>query len=165
MSVSVKWKDVVGYEGLYQVSDTGLVRSLRRGGRVLSTGMSGAYQNTTLSVGATKRTFTLHSLVASAFKGPRPQGYVVRHKDGDKLNNRASNLLYGTPMENNHDTKLAGKYSSKFRGVSFKSSSSKWVAKVGSKEAGHYTTELEAARAYDKYIIDNNIKDRALNNV
>lgn len=43
---------------------------------------------------------SIHSLVALTFIGPRPDGMVVRHLDGDKLNNRTSNLKYGTHSEN-----------------------------------------------------------------
>jgi len=43
---------------------------------------------------------TVHSAIATAFIGPRPQGFEVNHKDGDKLNNRVDNLEYVTSSEN-----------------------------------------------------------------
>lgn len=47
---------------------------------------------------------TLHGVVAEAFHGPRPDGMQIRHLDGDKTNNRASNLTYGTASENAIDS-------------------------------------------------------------
>jgi hypothetical protein len=46
----------------------------------------------------------VHSLIAEAFFGPRPDELQIRHFDGDKLNNRVSNLMYGTPKENGEDS-------------------------------------------------------------
>jgi DNA-binding transcriptional regulator YiaG len=46
---------------------------------------------------------TVHRVVAEAFIGPRPEGLEVRHLDGNKTNNRASNLVYSTHKENEAD--------------------------------------------------------------
>lgn len=46
------------------------------------------------------RHVTVHSLVAAAFHGPRPEGLEIRHLDGDPTNNRVENLRYGTTSEN-----------------------------------------------------------------
>lgn len=46
---------------------------------------------------------TVHSLVAAAFYGPRPEGMETRHLDGNPANNRVENLRYGTQSENNLD--------------------------------------------------------------
>lgn len=48
----------------------------------------------------TRRRITLHTLVASVFLGDRPEGLDVMHRDGDRMNPRASNLMYGTKKEN-----------------------------------------------------------------
>ena len=48
------------------------------------------------------------SLVAFAFIGPRPDGNVVRHLDGNKDNNRADNLAYGTHQDNADDDRRLG---------------------------------------------------------
>lgn len=54
---------------------------------------------------------TVHSLVAEAFIGPRPDGCYVLHIDGSRTNNGAENLRYGTPSENNADTVRHGRLS------------------------------------------------------
>jgi hypothetical protein len=51
---------------------------------------------------------TIHSLVAEAFIGPRPDGMQVRHLDGDRTNNHLINLSYGTPVENAADRERHG---------------------------------------------------------
>jgi hypothetical protein len=119
-----EWRPVPDYEGFYEVSNLGRLRSLTRTvrrsqntmrtlpGRLLAPKISNhGYRLATLSREATERTVTLHSLVAAAFIGPRPDGQHVRHLDGDKLNNRASNLAYGTALENAADTRRHGAHS------------------------------------------------------
>lgn len=56
-----------------------------------------------------KRNVCVHVLVAEAFLGPRPAGLQVRHRDDDKQNARASNLVYGTQLENMADAIRNGK--------------------------------------------------------
>lgn len=102
------WKDVVGYEGLYQVSSLGRVKSLFRWvnfkdtsrsvpGRVLSTNRNGDdYSRCTLSKGGIKKTYSVHSLVMKAFIGKCPTGEEILHLDSNKSNPELSNLRYGT---------------------------------------------------------------------
>jgi hypothetical protein len=52
----------------------------------------------------------VHQLVAEAFHGSRPDGLVIRHLDGDKMNNRATNLRYGTSSENAQDRLEHGRH-------------------------------------------------------
>lgn len=99
------WKPVVGFEGLYEVSNLGRVRSFARGakGRILRPGKSsGGHFSVVLGRGNTR---TVHSLVADAFIGPRPPGREVRHKDGKHLNNVNTNLEYATRSRNTQDKK------------------------------------------------------------
>lgn len=58
---------------------------------------------------AGKSKVLVHGLVAEAFHGPRPRGLVVRHRNGNGLDNRAENLTYGTQLENVHDTMRHGR--------------------------------------------------------
>jgi len=118
-----KWADIIGYEGLYQVSSLGRVRSLdrrvlcRRGdykrykstraGSVLSPGVaSNDYLTVSLSSGGEQKTRTVHSLVLESFVGNRPsKRHECRHLDGDRTNNKLNNLSWGTPEENGEDRK------------------------------------------------------------
>lgn len=114
-----EWRDVPGYEGFYQVSNYAHIRTLpHRDWRNRShPGLSrktkvnpGGYVLVTLSKNGKMRTHRVHSLVAAAFIGARPEGYEVNHLDGNKLNNCPSNLEYCTPSQNTkhaYDTGLA----------------------------------------------------------
>lgn len=112
-----EWRPVCGYEGRYEVSSFGNVRSLLRkvrrhdghwqthAGRVLrqTVGTHG-YPTVALCNGAERGTTrTVHTLVAAAFLGPRPEGHEVRHKNGNRLDPRADNLAYGTGADNQAD--------------------------------------------------------------
>lgn len=105
-----EWRPAVGYEGLYEVSSIGRVRSIDR---IVPDGrrFRGAMRRCPLSHGRrmvklSKRgpkLFHVHVLIATAFHGPRPPGQEVRHLDGDALNNCADNLAWGTKSENTLD--------------------------------------------------------------
>lgn len=93
------WRDVVGAEGFYEVSDHGRIR--RVGGRVLRQFVdSRGYATLTLCLGPKgTRQVRVHKVVAEAFIGPA-NGLEVNHRDGRRLNNRATNLEYLTHAEN-----------------------------------------------------------------
>lgn len=109
-----RWLPVVGYEGSYEVSSEGRVRSLDRlvtdrirtrrlSGRLRCLKMGRHYWELTLSRGGVQRTHHVHQLVCEAFHGRRPKGAVVRHLNGQHTDNRPENLRWGTPKENTAD--------------------------------------------------------------
>lgn len=103
--------DIIGYEGLYQVSNKGRVRSLARL-RMIALTLNGKGKHKYLIVhlwkNNTRTKFYLHRLLATHFlKGPKRD--TVNHNDGNKLNNSLDNLEWATYSENNqhaHDTGL-----------------------------------------------------------
>ncbi len=107
------WRPVLGFEGAYEVSDMGRVRSLDRfavnsrgarrhiKARVLRAYPAPAgYPTVQLSNGGKMTSRTLHRMVLESFVGPRPEGMVGRHLNGDPLDNRLANLAYGTYRDN-----------------------------------------------------------------
>jgi hypothetical protein len=105
------WKDVVGYEGLYQVSNQGRVKSfwIKDSGRVMKLGMgTGGYLCVNLRKDGKSKTVMIHTLVALIFIGVRPDGLQINHIDGVKTNNHISNLEYCTPAENIHHARKMG---------------------------------------------------------
>lgn len=110
--MSEVWLPVVGYEGMYEVSSEGRVRSLDRTnargfrlkGRMLSICLSGGgYPSVGLCKNGRQRTYTTASLVLSAFVQPRPPGLHVLHENDVKTDNTPKNLYYGTHAENMRD--------------------------------------------------------------
>lgn len=107
-----RWRDVVGYEGLYRVSSHGRVRSLdritthghRRKGQILAQHQR---KDGRLSVGMSrgnrKETHYVHQLVALTFLGGRPDGLEVCHGDGNPANNMLENLRFDTHSGNERD--------------------------------------------------------------
>lgn len=110
------WKDVPDYEGYYQVSNLGKVRSVDR---VITHSYSGTaklkgkllrltlhksgYFFCSLSKGCHRKTGFVHQLVMSAFVGKQLDGMDVAHNDGNSTNNHLSNLRYATRKENQAD--------------------------------------------------------------
>lgn len=114
MTESEVWKDVAEYEGFYQVSNKGNVRSVerrdsrgcRRRGRVLKPGYDGSgYPQVNMYQNGKLKTKKVHRLVADAFI-PNPKGFLeVNHKNENKTNNELSNLEWCTREYNiNHGT-------------------------------------------------------------
>lgn len=109
------WKPVLGYEGYYEVSNFGRVRSLprmatRRGkgpipvaGKVLSAYTHTGYPAVNLCVNGSHHRRPIHILVCEAWHGPCPEGLECRHLDDDKDNATPANLRWGTRSENMHD--------------------------------------------------------------
>ncbi len=166
-----EFRDVPGYEGLYQVSNLGNVKSLaktiiRSNGRKMSTKekilklpIIGNY----LSVGFCKnkkhKKYFVHQLVAMAFLNHIPNGntgLVVDHIDNDSLNNNLENLQLISSRKNTSKDRTGG--TSQYVGVSWNKCSKKWAASIWvnrkSKHLGTFTCELEASEAYQKALKD-----------
>ena len=99
------WKDIDGYEGLYQVSNLGNVKSLNylHTGKemILSTGFNKNYLFVILYKDKKHKIYKVHRLVAETFI-PNPNGYpCINHKDGNKLNNCVDNLEWCSYSYNN----------------------------------------------------------------
>lgn len=100
-----EWLSIEGYEGLYAISNHGNVMSMNYAKSGLPWLMTSRLRRGYPSVflrkkGSKGKSFTVHTLVAAAFIGPRPKGMQINHIDGDKTNSRDSNLEYCTPSEN-----------------------------------------------------------------
>lgn len=96
------WKDIKGFEGLYQISDEGQVRRFFKGGRVkFVKGKEGSkYYTVDLCNKGVKKACSIHRLVAEAFLEKPDGADEVNHKDGNKKNNHVSNLEWVSQKEN-----------------------------------------------------------------
>ena len=111
-----EWKDVVGFEGAYQVSNYGNLRSIDRismgkkyVGKIISKSQDrGGYTVDILSFNGVRKTVRRHRIVAEAFI-PNPHNKPeVNHLDGNKSNNHVKNLEWATHRENTNHAWLTG---------------------------------------------------------
>ena len=103
------WLPVVGCEGLYEVSDIGNVRRVGGTHNLKATGAGWKRSYLSLHLGRANTVY-VHALVAEAFVGPRPEGAVCRHLNGNSRDNRPENLAWGTQAENIQDMHRHGTY-------------------------------------------------------
>lgn len=160
------WKDIVNYEGIYQVSNFGRIRSLDRlkkhykgtmykiKGRILKQNPEGGgYLSVSLYKNGIMTSRKIHQLIAESFLNHKPNGniLVVNHKDHNIKNNNLSNLEIITNRENsNHSHR---KSSSKYVGVYWASHAGKWRSEIRIKckrnHLGYFNNEMDAAKAYN----------------
>lgn len=157
------FKDIPGYEGIYQVSNLGRVKSLPREiwkngfyitkEKILKPNIGNIkYCYVILYKNLQKKTIRVHQLVAMAFLNHTPCGHklVVNHKDFNRLNNNVENLEIITSRENTNKKHL--KSSSKYIGVNWCKTNLKWKSRIvfnGKRiSLGYFKTEIEAHNAY-----------------
>lgn len=128
-----KWRDVVGYEAYFKVSESGKIFSKRSSRNLRLTPLKSDYLSFATKLGGRDSKaicFRVHRLVAEAFLGKpsnnlieicSSQGYgkvLVRHMDDEKTNNHYSNLCWGTHQDNSDDYVRCGKSAETGRKVS-----------------------------------------------
>lgn len=116
-----QWKDIPGYEGLYQASSLGKIRSLDHWGKARNSGfrffrgkiinaVTGRYGYLLVSLSRDGKVVQrqVHCLVITAFVGDRPDGMDCCHLDGTRINNRVENLRWDTRKSNREDMRRHG---------------------------------------------------------
>ena len=101
------WKDIKGFEGLYQVSNLGRVKSLKRPYRLKEKIKkpqmpNNGYYQVQLHKNSIRKWYQVHRIVWEAFNGTIPEGLQVNHINEVKTDNRLSNLNLMTAKENSN---------------------------------------------------------------
>ena len=110
-----EWKDIKGYEGFYQISNFGRVKSLYfNREKILKLSLSKGYLQVTLHLHGEVETKSIHRLVMEAFNPiDGMNNYDVNHKDENKINNRIDNLEWMNHKDNcnygNRNKKVSNK--------------------------------------------------------
>jgi hypothetical protein len=113
----VIWKTHPTYTD-YEVSNTGRVRSKPRisasghrlkGRELVICRRTTGYVGTNICVGGKRINFDVHTFVCETYHGLRPEGLEIRHLNGDRTDNRAENLAWGTKQQNQQDIKDHGR--------------------------------------------------------
>ena len=109
--VNESWAPIPGYEGHYEASSLGEIRSLKRNNfsgvcarkrplLMRPRASNAGYLRVTLTKDGSASTYSVHRLVLIAFRGSAPEGHEGCHLDGNQLNNAIDNLQWGTKAEN-----------------------------------------------------------------
>lgn len=162
-----EWKDIKGFDGVYQVSNMGRVRTYRaKDGwvgyklteepRIMSLVSHGnGYVYITLVIDGKKQNKYVHRLVAEAFIGDIPKGYVINHIDHNKNNNAVSNLEIITQKQNVDYSKELMKHPktmSENKCICIRKRGKPYEVTVNKKYLGRYNTIEEARSVRDAYI-------------
>jgi len=172
------WKDIHGFEGYYQVSNTGKIKSLKR--TVSNTGNyigkitykerllkqtinRYGYHVVTLQKDGKRHFSIVHRLVANAFIENKESLREVNHIDRNKSNNNASNLEWCSRKQNVQHYYESIQTSSKYKGVSYCKGRNKWSAYLNFEgnriSLGRFNTEEEAKQFRNKFIKQHGIED------
>jgi len=164
-----EFRDIKGYEGLYQVSNFGNIKSFKyKQPRILKPKNNRGYKAVSLLKDAKLKNVLIHQLVAIAFMNHTPNRYkiVIDHINDDKSDNRLENLQIITPRENAYKTQLRrnkfnryeNKYTSEYKGVTiqkvkYKDKEYTYIKasiRINAKRIylGSFTTEKKASEAY-----------------
>lgn len=167
------WKEVIGYEGIYEISSLGRIKSIPRKmirgcatyvskEKILKLSPDGrGYLKCGLCNNGTESAKRIHILVCIAFLNHKPDGHklVVDHINGNKLDNRVENLQIVTNRENlstcfrkNKDT-----FSSQYVGVYWDKKAKKWSSKIQINKKGwwlgYFNSEIDASNAYQNKLL------------
>ena len=151
------WKDIPGYEGIYQASTEGRIKSLKfNKEKILKPGNCRGYNLVGLGIAGNKNYIQVYKLIAITFLGHAPSGHklVIDHINGTRNDDRLLNLRIVTQRENINLGHERFNRSSKFRGVCWNKQKSMWCSYIRingkSKYLGQFNSELEASEAYQK---------------
>jgi hypothetical protein len=174
------WKDIEGYDGYYQISNLGRVKSLSRivsrvcgdylsKDKILKTSCSNGYFQVVISYNNKRIVNRIHRLIAINFIDNPNKKPSVNHINSNRGDNSLNNLEWVSSLENNCHKKYNRILTSKYKGVHYRStrfSKNNWISKITINKKyiylGCFNTEEEAYQVRCEYEKNNNIKNKYL---
>jgi hypothetical protein len=160
--VEERWLPVVGYEGLYEVSDLGRVRSLKSGKIMKPKLEKNGYMRTCLTNNKQEKTISIHRLILQTFQ-PTEEKLQCDHINHIKTDNRLVNLRWATISQNSRFRKKREGLSSQYMGVAWAKYDKKWKTgcRIDGKtiHLGYFDDEREAGLAYNNFVISKGLQD------
>ena len=164
-----EWKDIPGYEGFYEVSSNGLVKSIKRvcesprGFRtvpevMLKPRLKKGYLNIGIQKNGQRKFYSVHQLVAMAFLNHTPNGRndVINHKNEIKIDNRLENIEVVDVRYNTVYSIDKSRTTSKYVGVTWNKRDCRWSASIsvsGKRNwLGYFDTEYDAHLSYENFL-------------
>jgi len=162
------WRDIKEYEGIYQISNLGRIKSCDRkiniqgtahfyGSKILVCGITKQnYVTCKLCKNGKSKSYSIHALVYDHFGAEKRDGKYrqIDHIDNNPSNNNIDNLQLTSARENIGKKHQNNRFTSKYPGVYRKKNSEKWIANIKingkRKYLGAFNTEIEASNAYDQ---------------
>jgi len=162
MGKILNWKPIPNFEGLYDISDTGLVRARKKKREgteiylkeklIKGRDKGKGYKQVILHKNGVKTPMDISVAVALAFVGDKGE-MILDHKDGNPKNNNLSNLRYCDRAQNKMNSRKHPNTSSIYKGVSWDKQTKKWRAYIRVKSVlkhlGFYQEESDAAKKYN----------------
>ncbi len=158
--------EVIGFEN-YKIYENGDVENIKTK-RILKTGTdTHGYLRVKLCKDGKGTNINIHRLIALHYIPNPDNKKCVDHIDRNKQNNSIDNLRWVTCSENRLNGPIRGK--SKYRGVSFHKQANKWEARIWidrkQKYIGRYETEIDAAKAFNDFILTNGLNQFYIDNI
>lgn len=147
------WKEIKDYKGLYEISNLGNVKGIKRN-IIKKQSLNKGYKQVNLCKDGLVKTHPIHQLLSVAFLNHERCGHkiVVDHIDGNKENNNILNLQLITQRENTSKSK-----SNKFTGATFLKKSGKWISRIRIKEKYKYLGVFKTQQeAHERYLLEAN---------
>jgi len=161
-SFKMIWKKINDYDN-YSISEEGQVRNDLTGYILKNRIDKDGYFTVALSKNSNRKDLKIHRLLCKCFKDDFQEYLQVDHIDKNRQNNNLENLrMVNNQQNSSNQNKTKSNTTSKYKGVSFNKATKKWTAMIQNNLKaiflGRYETELEAAKAYNDYIDQNNLE-------
>lgn len=154
-----EWKQIKDYEN-YSVSNFGSIKN-NITNRILKPKIVNNYYMIDLCKNGIKNPASIHRLVGLYFLENNENKETIDHKDRNTLNNHISNLRFATRSEQQKNKNKSKNCLSKWKGVTFDKQKNKWKCHMRIdgklKHIGYFDNEIDCAKRYNKYIIENNL--------